>query len=225
MPNDTGDGIYWIEIFWSVLRRKSVPEWVRELFRPGNTLGLGSAWYSYVSCFSGESDLQDQWDNFADHGRGCAIELSFPKFKAASDGGKAYGWTPMFYDAEGQKRHAVETVDAAIQLYRAEGVSGQDARAYWSEAAFSFLWCGTRFKRPEFSHQHEWRIFLSRPSSFEGVAYFGEQRRRYIRWPLPEGLIAGLVKGPKCDLEDGELAALMKAAGYPVNIRVQTQVR
>jgi hypothetical protein len=105
MPNDPGDGIYRIDLFYSVLVNKSVPRWLVQHFRPGGTLGLGSAWHSYVSCFSTESDLEDVWDQFGDHGKGCAIELSFPAFRESSDGGKAYGWTPMFYD-RGEQRDA-----------------------------------------------------------------------------------------------------------------------
>jgi hypothetical protein len=42
MQNDPGDGLYWMEVFWRVLNRKSVPDWLREHFRPGRTLGLAA---------------------------------------------------------------------------------------------------------------------------------------------------------------------------------------
>jgi hypothetical protein len=102
MQNDPGDGRHWIEVFCSVLRRKILPDWVAALL-PGSTLGLGSKWHDYGSCFSPEPELLDQWEEFADHSRGCAIELAFPKFIDASDEGKEYGCVPMFYDAKEQK--------------------------------------------------------------------------------------------------------------------------
>jgi hypothetical protein len=156
MQNDPGDGRHWIEVFYSVLRPKILPDWVTALFQPGSTLGLGSEWHDYVSCFSPEPELQDQWEEFGDHGRGCAIELAFPKFLDASEEGKEYGCVPMFYDAKEQKIRAEKTVDKAIELYCAEvaDMTPEEARLhYWGEAVFSFLWCGTRFKDPKFERQ------------------------------------------------------------------------
>jgi hypothetical protein len=74
-----------------------------------------------------------------------------------------------------------------------------EAKEYWKIAALSFLWCGTRFKDPDFQHQDEWRMFLSRPAGFDGVRYLGPERRRYVPWSFPEGLVTGVVKGQGCD--------------------------
>lgn len=219
MQNDPGDGRYRIGVFHSVLIHKSVPAWLAHQFQPGKGLGIGHAWYSYVSCFSSESGLEDQWEQFADHGTGCAIEISFAAFINACDGGKAYAWTPMLYDPNEQADRAERTVDKAIQLYRSEsaGLTSNEAQEYWKLAAFSFLWSGTRFKDPKFEHQHEWRVFLSRPSEFPGFHYCGQ--RRYMRWSFPKDVVTGLVKGPACDRTDDELVELLTTAGYPTNVR------
>jgi hypothetical protein len=219
MPNDSRDGIYWVEVFWSVLRRKSVPPWIVELFRPGNTLGLGEDWYSYVSCLSAESRLEDQWEQFADHGAGCAVEVSFAALEGASDGGHAYGYTPMCYGAKEQTTAAEKTIDKAIEFFRSEreNLTHNEARAFWREAVFPFLWCGTRFKHPRFERQHEWRVFMSRPSEFDGVSNFGS--RRYVPWLFPPGLVTGIVKGPNCGCPNEELEGLLTAAGYPPKVR------
>lgn len=220
MENDPGDGKRWIEVFRSVLNRKDVPPSLGWNFQPGTPLerGLGSEYYEYVSCFSASSALKDQWDDFGDKGRGCAIELSFRAFIDASNSGHEYGWTPMLYAAEEQRERAEKTVDGAI-LLRAEGaLTPSENVEFWKDAAFWFLVCGTRFKDPKFDPQREWRIFLSRTSEdSERVRYLGS--RRYIPWPFPAGVVTGIIKGPNCDCPNEELERLLTAAGYPANVR------
>jgi len=75
--NDPGDGTYWSVVFSKLLDHKSVPELVRKPFQRGNGIGIGEAWFSYLICFSPASDLASQWEEYADHGAGCAIEFSF----------------------------------------------------------------------------------------------------------------------------------------------------
>lgn len=218
MQNDPSDGKYWIDVFYSVLLRKSVPKWLTDNFRPSKTLGLGSAWYSYVSCFSEDAWLKGQWEDFADRGRGCAIELSFVTFTDASNGGLGYGWTPMLYDAEDQIRRAERMVDEAIQLFRAENLTGRSERdEFWKVAPFSFLGGGTRFKDPKHWRQQEWRIFLS-GNSEDKDACVSPDGRRYMRWPFPTGVVTAIIKGPNCDCPKEELERLL-TAGYPANVR------
>ena len=71
--NDARDGAYWLEVFRPIFLRKSVPEYVRDVFRSGS-LGLRTLWNDYICCFSPKSDLDNQWCRYGDHGEGCAIE-------------------------------------------------------------------------------------------------------------------------------------------------------
>jgi len=217
MRTDVDDGKYWIEVFRSVLNRKSVPLSVKKPFQKGSSLGLGTHWYSYVACFSPESALEYQWEHYAGHGKGCAIEFSFQVLRDRCDAGESYAWTPMIYDENEQVIKAEKTVDAAITLYRSGNMTAEEARDYWADAAFSFLLCGTRFKRPCFHREKEWRIFVSRPD-LDGVNFRGVERIRYLTLPLTAGMVTGLIKGPACTCPESELTELLSSAGYSTNI-------
>ncbi len=154
---DKFDGTYWIELFREILNRNIVPSWLKKSFESGK-LGSGTDWYMYVACFSPRSELENQWKDYADSGKGCAIELPFHVVKANADGGRDYAWTPMTYDQSEQIAKAEKTIQEAISLCGNESMTPAEAKRCWMDASFSFLTCGTRFKHPRYSGEHEWRL-------------------------------------------------------------------
>jgi hypothetical protein len=217
---DKYDGTYWLKVFNPVLSRKSVPAWLKDFFQRGE-IGLGTDWYTYVACFSPESELEYQWEHYADDGKGCALELSFEALRENSDNGRELAWTPMLYDASEQIVKATQTIDAAISMYRNESMKAREQKHYWTAAGFSFLLCGPRFKHPRFHREQEWRIFRSRPNR-EGAEYRPADSNQQIPyWSLglkPE-MVTGLIKGAACTCPDADLIALLSAGGYGTNIR------
>ena len=226
---DPRDGTYWSEVFSKILDHKSVPELVRQPFRCGDGIGIGAAWFSYLICFSPTSALESQWGEYADHGAGCAIEFLFDALLKNANGGNLYAWTPMEYDANVQRMKAEETIDAAIRLYRSERdeLTPDEAKIYWTYAAFSFLLCGTRFKHPDYKHEQEWRIFISRPTR-DGVNYrIGERGAEipYMKAPFAPDVVTGLIKGTACNCSDDELLFLLRHGGYGENLRTHEPCR
>jgi hypothetical protein len=165
--------------------------------------------------------LEYQWEHYADHGKGCALELPFGAVKTNSEDGKAYGWTPMVYDRVEQNAKAEKTIDEAIALCRRESMTSDERDVYWTYAAFSFLLCGTRFKDPRFCHEQEWRIFRSRPDR-EGAKYragASNQNVPYLTLELKPEMLTGLIKGPSCTCPDADLIELLSDGGYPTSLR------
>ncbi len=221
--NDRHDGTYWTEVFSKILGRKSVPEFVRERFQRHDGVGIGEAWFTYVACFSPTSDLKYQWREYANQGAGGAIEFSFDTLLERANDGKVYGWTPMEYDPDVQRRKAEETIDAAISLFRdeREDLTANEARFYWIDAAFSFLLCGTRFKHPDYREEQEWRLFISRRTR-AGADYRAGARgpgMPYLRLPFAPDVVAGIVKGSNCTCTNDELLNLLRRGGYCENLR------
>ncbi len=218
---DTDDGTYWISVFRPIVNRKSVPERVKALFYGDFAFGLGSLWHEFIACFSPESELEEQWKNYADDGRGCAIEFSFDSLHANCDGGKAYAWMPMLYDPAEQAAKAQKTIDAAIMLARSEGITRQEKDTYWQEyACYGFLHCGLRFKHPKFSAEKEWRVFRS-ALDISGAIFRQTANGRipYVPWPLPPELVTGVIKGSACTSSDAELAGLLASGGFGTHVR------
>jgi len=215
--NDVHDGTYWSTVFRDVQRRKSVPDIIREPFERGDGVGIGTAYFSYLACFSSAFDLESQWNDYADNGRGCAIEFSFEAMRANADGGKAYAWTPMEYDEDVQWDKAERTVDFAIQLFRNErdNLTRDEADIYWTYAAFSYLVCGSRFKQPSYKNEKEWRVFISRPTR-DGANHRPGAGGPipYLTMPLAPDTVTGLIKGPACTCADDELQEWLNDAGY-----------
>jgi hypothetical protein len=214
MQNDPLDGRQWVDVFRCILNRKSVPPEVRFYFAPGGL--LYTRWcYSLIACFSSTYELPQQWTDFADRGKGCAIEFSFDVMRERSDGGRSFGWTPMLYGGQEQVGRAEKTIDTAIRLRgRYSDLNNND---YWFEAMFSFLCCGARFKPEKYRYQDEWRIFLDRPEECEDINDF--RGRAYMPISLTPDMITGVVRGPNCECSEDELAELLRISGYPVNIR------
>ncbi len=218
---DADDGTYWINVFRPIINRKSVPDPVKRLFYGEFAFGLGTLWHEFIACFSPEPELEEQRKNYADDGRGCAIELSFDSLHANCDGGKAYAWMPMLYDPAKQVAKAEKTIDAAIMLARSEGITRQERDTYWQEyACYGFLHCGLRFKHPRFSAEKEWRVFRS-ALDLSGARFRQTANGRipYLPWPLPPELVTGVIKGPACTSSDEELAELLASGGFATHVR------
>ena len=217
--NDARDGRYWLEVFRRILLRKSVPEYVREVWGKGS-FGLGSLWHEYIGCFSSRSDLRDQWCRYGGNGEGCAIEISTESLTAHSDGGKNHAWYRMLYEEEKQGAFAERIIDGAIRLARSEEMSHKDAETYWKQyAAFSFLTCGVRFKHPGFKEEEEWRVSKTTRDS-RGVRYRSTASGPvgYLSLRLPPDMLTGIVRGPACSISHDQLESLLHASGYPINV-------
>lgn len=211
---DFKDGRYWLGVFSEVINRKSVPRFVRKLFCTTKTFGLGQLWDQYIACFSTSNALDHQWKEYADESRGCAIEVSFKALANSADGGTRYAYFPTLYDKQLQRSYAERTVDAAIQLARDEEMSTSESRVYWEEyASFAFLTCGTRFKDPTYAAEEEWRLLVTKTDS-TFVRYRLDRKTKYLPLAIPEGVIAGIVRGRSCLCNADELRALRKARGY-----------
>jgi hypothetical protein len=225
LMNDEHDGKYWSIVFRDVQRKKSVPPIIRDPFERGSGVGIGSAYYSYIACFSPEYNLDSQWKHYADEGRGCALEFSFEAVRDNADGGKAYGWTPMEYDEDVQREQATRTIDFAIDVLRRErtDLTRQEVDEYWKCAAFSYLVCGTRFKRPTYSSEKEWRIFMSRPTR-DGASYRTGTNGQipYLTLPLASNIVTGLIKGPACACDYDDLRRCLNDAGYSATLRTHS---
>src|SRR5580704_12789312 len=213
MKNDPLDGRQWIDVFGQILNRKNVPSFVRYNFAPSSP--LYTRWcYSFTACFSSNCELPQQWTDFADHGKGCAIEFAFDAIQKRSDDGRYFGWTPMLYGEQDQITRAEKTIDTAVRLRRR--YSDLNDTDYWADAMFSFLCCGARFKPEKYRDQDEWRIFMDRPDECEDIK---NQGRDYIPVPLTSDMVTGVVRGPNCECSEDELAELLTKSGYPVSIR------
>jgi hypothetical protein len=214
MQNDLMDGRAWIDVFRCVLSRKSLPPSVKFLFSPGGL--LYTRWcYSLVACFSSNCELPQQWRDFADMGKGCAIEFSFNAIRERSDGGHSFGWTPMLYGERDQTARAEKTVDEAIRIRRE--FSDLSDNEYWAQALFSFLCCGTRFKAENHRDQDEWRIFLDRPLDCVDIKHY--KGRAYMPLPLTPDMVTAVVMGSNCECSEDELAHLLEASGFSAGTR------
>ncbi len=218
---DAYDGRYWIKVFRPIINRKSVPNYVTDLFQRTDSFGLGSLWYSYIACFSAESELEYQWEHYADDRTGCAIEIPFDSLARRCDDGKAYAWLPMVYDAEEQMEKAEKIIDAAIMLTRGESMTASELRDYWIRyASFSFLLCGMRFKEPQFCPEREWRVEMTK-TDLTGVQYRprGSESIAYRTLPLAPEMVTGVIKGSACACPDADLIELLNKGRYRANIR------
>jgi hypothetical protein len=129
----------------------------------------------------------------------------------------------MEYDESVQREKAEKTVNFGIQLFRLErdDLTHDEAKLYWTYAAFSYLVCGTRFKHPSYKNEKEWRVFVSRPNRDGANQRAGAHGPiPYITMPLPRDTVTGLIKGPACTCADGELRRLLEDAGYQGALRI-----
>jgi hypothetical protein len=222
VTGDPRDGTYWLNVFRPIISRKSIPVVVKRFFGL-ERYGLGDVWHKYVVCFSPESELEYQWENYADHGKGCAIELSSEVLQSKSEGGKIYAYMPMLYARAEQEDKAEKTVDSVIELYRKEYMTPAEGRNYWSGRALgTFLDCGVRFKAPSFCEEREIRVFITRPD-LDGVKHrpspSGGPDIPYRTLSLTPDMVTGVIKGPCCTCSDDELKSLLKAEGFGEDVR------
>jgi len=129
----------------------------------------------------------------------------------------------MEYDADVQRTKAVATIDAAIRLFKSEhdDLTAHESKIYWTDAAFSFLLCGTRFKHPAYKQEQEWRVFISRPTRNGAHYRIGTKGLEipYMKLPFTPDAVTGIIKGPDCTCSDDELLDLLRQGGYGENLR------
>jgi hypothetical protein len=125
------------------------------------------AFYPYIVCFSSRSDIANQWNRYADEGRGFVIEFEpnafrIPAFEIYASNGQAarlqasaFGMALVKYDKDSQKALIREIVQHCINNSRDKTISAQDAMlfALLQRAAY-------QIKDPDFSEEEEIRIIL-----------------------------------------------------------------
>lgn len=62
--NDKREGTYSLDVFGPILRRKSVPWSVNDLFSR-ELYRVGEIWFAYVASSCGAKGLNSQWNNYA----------------------------------------------------------------------------------------------------------------------------------------------------------------
>jgi hypothetical protein len=70
--NDTREGTYSLDVFGPILRRNSVPEWVKNDLFGRELHRIGVIWFHYVACFCATKDLDSQWNDYGESGTGWA---------------------------------------------------------------------------------------------------------------------------------------------------------
>lgn len=220
--NDQRDGRYWIDVFRNLVSHKSVPWYVKDSFYKSKTFGLGEVWHEYIACFSEQSDLDRQWTEYADSGRGCAIEISFEALSKNADDGKAFAYMSMVYNRSQQIEMAEKIIDTAIHLARAEDLTSAEAKEFWiNHAVWNFLVCGGRFKDPGYEQEQEWRVFKSRTDDRRDERYRKSPSGSeipYLGLSLTPDMVTGLVKGPNCTVTDQDLCELLVSGGYAPHV-------
>lgn len=128
---------------------------------------FASAFYPYIVCFSSRADIANQWNRYADEGRGFVIEFEpnafrIPAFQiyasgdhAASLQASAFGMAPVKYDKDSQKALIRGVVRHCINNSRDKRISARDHSlfALLQRAAY-------QIKDPHFSEEEEIRIIL-----------------------------------------------------------------
>lgn len=219
--SDQRDGLYWIDVFRPIIRRKSIPGYIRRGFETVEGLGIGQLWTKYITCFSPHPDSEYQWGHYADGGRGCAIEISVERLVTRADGGGSYGFMRMLYDRREQEEKAERTINRAIQFVREQDMNRSEAEEYWmGYAAFDFLVCGLCFKHPEYHREEEWRVFKSSKDFRNDPVRLCKGRTiRYLSLALEPDMVTGLFKGTLCSESDADLAELLTSGENKPSIR------
>lgn len=214
--NDKRDGVYSLDVFWPILRRKSVPDPVRDLF--GRELRrIGEIWFLYVASFCAAKDLESQWKNYGADGTGCAIAVNLERLFEKSSNGKDFALFRVLYDEGDQRVKAEKTIDHAIGLSRELEISKRDLNAFWIEAMiYSLLPCGVRFKNPSYTSEQEWRILMIRAdqSTANTRTLPDGVETTYLKLPLDRTLIDGVLLGPQCSYTTEEMKAMLVAGGF-----------
>lgn len=215
--NDPGDGRYYARVIPNVLRRKSVPRQVIDYFSDGDVMKLGEKTFAYVASFSARKNLMSQWQEFADQGRGAAIEVKFDTLFRNGASTSDFALMRMIYDLKVQEDMLTRITDYAIHRLRELGLTRKAKEQFWEEIITPILVCGAFFKSPHYAKEQEWRVWklapdpsaAARPMSSHGTEI------GYETLHLTEELTSQIVLGPQCELGVSDTLGLAHAAGFP----------
>ena len=212
--NDTREGTYSTDVFGPILRRKSVPDHIRPLFNR-EVQQNGEIWFACVASFCAAKDLDNQWNDYAEAGAGCALAVDLERL-VQSGAPDAFAVFRVLYDEAEQKAKAEATIDHAIHLSRELDIRKKDGTEFWMEALiYSLLPCGVRFKDPCRAAEQEWRVLMIRPdrrNALERTLADGRQTR-YLRMALNSRLLKSVLLGPRCAFNVEEMRELLSTHG------------
>lgn len=160
--------------------------------------GMGKDWYAYIACFSTEIDSCQQWCDYADRGRGCALVVDSAKLHDGAPG--SYALFPVLYDREEQRKRIKSTFDAARNVAERLGVDGEFEDGLEATLVKASLLTAVRLKCPEWSHQGEWRLLVLQPDRRE--AKFRSSKADsipYLSVPFDHSLLRAIKAGPSAD--------------------------
>lgn len=212
---------YGMKVIKSVIVRKSVPEaFSQPVLRSNSLFGAKEEFTYFVACFCSSQDYAPRmWEDYADRGRGFAIVFDGKRLYAGADGGKAYGFLPVIYDAKIQTEKTTKVIDYAIQLQRKRELPSRELKRYWSEEVqFCLLVCGLRFKAPCWEHQREFRIAVAERDSLKPFVHGGKTR---VAVPFERPAIIRIVRGPRnTGADTTEIRAMLTQPGYGDNLPI-----
>jgi hypothetical protein len=217
LRNDPRDGLYYATVIPNVLRRKSVPPRVVDYFSQGEVMMLGGQVFAYVASFSARRNLGSQWQEFADAGRGAAIEVNFDAIFRDGATASDYALMKMMYDRKVQEAKLVGIIDYAIHQLREFDLSSKAKESYWAEILTPLLVCGAFFKNPSYASEQEWRVWKLRPDRSTGAERPGSNGTKiwYETLHLTDEIVSRIVLGPRCELGVSDALELAQSAALP----------
>ncbi len=126
---------------------------------------------TFVACVSSANDIESQWQEYADHGRGFVITFDTRILSALS----GVRLMPVEYGDDAQVARARHAVDRALEEIETASPDKSDyACVAWTIhsrftllAAELFYLC-TTFKAWGLRNEHEWRVIYTRHDNVEG---------------------------------------------------------
>jgi hypothetical protein len=223
LRNDPSDGRYYATVIPNVLWKKSVPRRVLNYFSQGEVMKLGDQIFAYVASFSARRNLASQWQEFADKGRGAAIEVNFDAvFRNGATAGD-YALMRMMYDRKLQENVLGKIIDYAIHQLRELDRSDKAKEQFWEQITTPLLVCGVFFKDPGYAGEQEWRVWKLTPDRSTAAERPRPHGTKiwYETLPLKEEFVSQIVLGPQCEIEVSDVFGLAEAAG----LRAVTAIR
>ena len=156
--DDDQETTYARKRLWEVAQKSSIPKRFRQLLEMPTLFGMSEQWYAYIACFSAESDSCQQWCDYADRGRGCALVIDFAKLLGGA--GAKYALFPVLYDTQEQRKRIKLTFDVARNVVEKLGLDAKFEHALEATLVKAALLTAVRLKRPDCSHQREWRLLI-----------------------------------------------------------------
>jgi hypothetical protein len=178
-----------------------------------------------VASLSARRNLASQWQEFADTGRGAAIEVNFDAvFRNGATAGD-YALMRMMYDRKLQENGLGKIIDYAIHQLRELDLSDKAKEQFWAQITTPLLVCGAFFKDPGYASEQEWRVWKltsDRSTAAERGSPAGT-KIWYETLPLKEEFMSQIVLGPRCEIEASAALGLAAAAGFPAMTAIRIE--